>query len=328
VTPGTGTGDGGTGSTSAGQGGPSPGLRPDPAGEPIARLRPGGRSRPTGTRVPARWLTRSQTPPPTATTTATGASAGAPGGARVYEDHHLPEPARRTAWEDLVDWVIWLHDRYELSVEHRLPDCWPHHPGLVEELAALKAWRAEIYTPPAPGTPEAAANGGQARAWHGELRNVLHAAATVYAPTCRAGHKTPPRRHTGNQQIRAEWIAAQPALLPRSGDPAPSQTGPGQRQGASSGAGSALVVSDQVMTRAVQRGHARALHPLLPGYVRFNGGWWAQHPDRTWIAVTDHATTEGLDQAARTLRPAEQTTTTPSATTSSPHNGTSSTDDR
>jgi hypothetical protein len=250
----------------------------------------------------------------------------------VYEDHHLTEGARRAAWQDLVDWVIWLHDRYELSVEHRLPDCWPEHPGLVEELTALKAWRAEIYTAPAPGAPEPA-NGGQARAWHGELRNVLHAATTVYAPTCRAGHKTAPRHHTGDQQLRAEWIAAQPAPLPRRGDPPPPPTGPDQRQGASSATGTAMVVSDQVMTRAVQRGHARALHPLLPGYMRFNGGWWAQHPDQTWIAVTDPAAITGLDRAARTLRRTDQAaaphgTATGSATTSPDEATSSSTDER
>jgi hypothetical protein len=308
-----------------GSGGPRPGPRPDPLGEPVARLRPGGRSRPAGSRVPARWVTRALARP--------SATVVAPAGVWVTEDHELPDPTRRAAWEDLVDWVIWLHDRYELSVEHRLPDCWPHHPGLVEELAALKAWRAEIYTAPTPDTPQAAANGGQARAWHGELRNVLHAATTVYAPTCRAGHKTAPRHHTGDQQIRGEWIAAQPAPLPRRGDPPPPPTRPDHRRGASPGTEAALVVSDQAMTRAVQRGHARALHPLLPGYMRFNGGWWAQHPDRTWIAVTDPATRAGLDQAARTLRPADQATAThgatiPSATNSSPYEATSSTDDR
>jgi hypothetical protein len=238
-----------------------------------------------------------------------------PAGTRVYEDHHLPETVRRAVWEDLVDWVIWLHDRYELSVEHRLPDCWPHHPGLVEELTALKAWRAEIYTTPAPGTPQAA-NGGQARAWHGELRNVLHAATTIYAPTCRAGHKTPPRRHTGDQHIRDEWITAQPPPLARRGDPAPpGTTRPGARQ---QQLREGLVMSDQAMTRAAERGHARALHPLLPGYVRLNGTWWAQHPDRAWIAVTDPATTTGLDHAARTLRAAGTRVTAAEAVTAQP----------
>jgi hypothetical protein len=87
------------------------------------------------------------------------------------------------------------------------------------------------------------------------------------------------------------------------------------------------VVSDQAMTRATERGHARALHPLLPGYARFNGTWWAHHPDGIWLAVTDPATTGGLDQAARALRPAEQATTR-SATTRSPHDGTGGAVDR
>lgn len=99
------------------------------------------------------------------------------------------------AWQELVDWVIWLHDAYELSTEDRLPECWPQHPGLVRELAALRAWRLEIYTPPtdpATGKPLPAwGNGGSARAWHSELRNVVQAALTFYARSCRVGTNRP-----------------------------------------------------------------------------------------------------------------------------------------
>jgi len=123
-----------------------------------------------------------------------------PDQAQVYEDHHLTTAQRQATWADLVDWVIWLHDAYELSVEERIPECWPHHPGLVRELAALRAWRAEIYTPaldPVTGTALPVwGNGGSARAWHSELRNVIAAATTTYARGCRAGHRgAPPPPH-------------------------------------------------------------------------------------------------------------------------------------
>ena len=42
----------------------------------------------------------------------------------------------------LATWVDWLRDRYHL--DHRtIPDCWPHHGDLTEELSALRtAWQA------------------------------------------------------------------------------------------------------------------------------------------------------------------------------------------
>lgn len=42
----------------------------------------------------------------------------------------------------LALWVDWLRDRYHL--DHRtIPDCWPQHSDLIEELSALRtAWQA------------------------------------------------------------------------------------------------------------------------------------------------------------------------------------------
>ena len=78
--------------------------------------------------------------------------------------------------------MTWLHDRYELGVEERLPHCWAQHPGLIEELWALKAWREEIYDAARPSAQAA-------RYWHAELRQTMHAAITFYAAGCRAGHR-------------------------------------------------------------------------------------------------------------------------------------------
>jgi hypothetical protein len=55
----------------------------------------------------------------------------------LTEWHDMTPGERLAAWAELRAWVTWLADRYELTVEHRLPHCWALHPGLVEELRAL-----------------------------------------------------------------------------------------------------------------------------------------------------------------------------------------------
>jgi hypothetical protein len=228
--------------------------------------------------------------------------AAKPARAQVYEDHQLPPHARTAGWADLVDWVIWLHDAYELSIEERLPECWPHHPGLVRELAALRAWRLEIYTPafdPATGKPLPAwGNGGSARAWHAELRNVITAATTFYARGCRAGHRSAPRLLTGDDQARTDWITAQPApLLPRGATP-PTD----------SPAGSGRELDDRAMRGLLATGTARVLAPALPGYVHHQGGWWVTGTGQRWLEITDLALAARLDQAATTWQTAHRAT--------------------
>ena len=128
-----------------------------------------------------------------------GAQAARP----VTEWHNMTPGEQTAAWAELRAWVTWLHDRYELSVEDRLPRCWARHPGLVEELSALKAWREEIYSGGQPA-------GQAARYWHAELRQVLHAAATQYALGCRTGHRGTGRQAAEDPALLQEWAAAYP----------------------------------------------------------------------------------------------------------------------
>jgi hypothetical protein len=124
--------------------------------------------------------------------------------ARGFAEWHDMTPGEQVAaWASLRAWVTWLHDRYELSVEDRLPRCWPSHPGLVEELSALKAWREEIYSG---GQP----SGQAARYWHAELRQVLHAATAQYALGCRTGHRGASRLAADDPAVLTEWAAADP----------------------------------------------------------------------------------------------------------------------
>lgn len=47
------------------------------------------------------------------------------------------------AWADLVDWVDDVNRGYSISPDYEIQRCWPAHPGIVEELAALhSAWIA------------------------------------------------------------------------------------------------------------------------------------------------------------------------------------------
>jgi hypothetical protein len=128
--------------------------------------------------------------------------ADAPASAALTEWHGMTPGQQVTAWAELRAWVTWLHDRYELSAEDRLPRCWANHPGLIEELWALRAWRLEIY---GGGQPQA---GQAARYWHAELRQVLHAAATMYAAGCRAGHRGAPALASADSTLQQRWSDA------------------------------------------------------------------------------------------------------------------------
>lgn len=128
---------------------------------------------------------------------------GTPTARSLIEWHDMTPGEEAATWAELRAWVAWLHDRYELSVEDRLPRCWARHPGLIEELAALKAWREEIY---GSGQP----SGQAARYWHGELRQVLHAASTMYALGCRTGHRGAARQAAADPDLLAGWAAADP----------------------------------------------------------------------------------------------------------------------
>ncbi|GAA2522518.1 hypothetical protein [Pilimelia columellifera] len=249
---------------------------------PIARLRPGGRVNPAPTtrRMGAGGRRRDGDAPEADPRTL------------VREWHAMTPTERRTAWVELVDWVTWLHDRYELATEHRLPECWPQHPGLIEELSALKAWRHEIYNSIAP-------SGQAARYWHAELRLVIANATTAYAQPCRAGHKTP--RHDAladpNTDLRSRWLSADPlAAVPASLMTAGiEQTRGGDR------------IPDAVIHDALHRGDARPLGQQVADFVHYDGFWWTPE-DSTgmWLQISDPVFAADLDRSADRLAEADQ----------------------
>jgi hypothetical protein len=138
-----------------------------------------------------------------------GARYDGPGARALVEWHEMTPGELITEWAGLRAWVAWLHGRYELSVEERLPPCWTLHPGLVEELHALRAWREEIY-----GTGQAGM-GQAARYWHAELRATIQAATTMWAAGCRTGHRGAPEL----ARIPAEFIQRWGGGYPLAGVP-------------------------------------------------------------------------------------------------------------
>jgi hypothetical protein len=187
----------------------------------------------------------------------------------LAEWHDLTVSERLTAWAGLRAWVTWLHDRYELAAEDRLPRCWPEHPGLVEELYALKAWREEIYSAEQP-------SGQAARYWHAELRQVIHAAGTVYAAGCRTGHRIAPARAAGDHQLQRRWAAADPlAAIPG------ADLAAGQRAGRTGDPW----VSHAEMTAALQDGSARPNGPAGQDFIVCRDGLWTP-ASSGWIQVS------------------------------------------
>jgi hypothetical protein len=186
-------------------------------------------------------------------------------GTVLGEWHDMTAGQRQAAWAELRAWVAWLHDRYELGTEARLPRCWAQHPGLVEELRALRAWRLEAYSG---GQP----SGQAARYWHAELRQLVHAAVPMYATGCRTGHKSAPVLVAGDPDLAEEWAHADPLTGTPRIDVA---------------AGQARLAGECLTTAAVaaalDSGEASAV-PLLRDYVFYAGAWWAP-ASSGWVKV-------------------------------------------
>jgi hypothetical protein len=305
---------------------------PGPGQGPVPRLRPGGRSQPLAGSLPRRTTPpavpsrREQGPP------RPGTASRYPG---IREWHDLGDDECRAAWRDLVDWVTWLHDRYELSVEERLPRCWARHPGLIEELHALKVWRQEIYrqTDDSDGSGDPPAMAGQAaRYWHAELRQVLHAATTQYAAGCRAGHRdaTPASAGARDDWLNRDPLTGVPAhlrttLVAGRDCPSGSGTAPGQgapSPGAPDADGGATrrprtrprVTTAEHLRDAVRAGTASTLGDLVPDVIQHDGTWWIPDPSTStgtgrWRSVTDTALAADLDAAAARMRAADHAAT-------------------
>lgn len=201
--------------------------------------------------------------------------------AALVEWHAMSAQERVRAWAALRDWVTWLHDRYELSTESRLPHCWVNHPGLIEELWALKIWREEVYTNGQPGS-----QGQAARYWHTEMRNLIAAATSFYAAGCRAGHRA------------GETLAATATGLQESWARADVTAGIPESLLQAIAVDTSLRISGQTMADAITQGRARPLSAGIPDYAHHDGTWWIVDGQDGWTRVTDDAFTAALDESA------------------------------
>lgn len=300
---------------------PPPGTStPGPGQGPVSRLRPGGRSQPLAGSLPRRNAPLGTAGRREDARQRRGVASLHPG---IREWHALPDDERQAAWRELVDWVTWLHDRYELSVEERLPRCWTRHPGLIEELHALKVWRQEIYRQPDDsGDPgdSAGAAGQAARYWHAELRQVLHAATTQYAAGCRAGHRDATPADVG---VRDEWLSRDPlsgvpahlrtAAAAKRDAPGQGLAGPLDADGGAAARAPRTrprVITGAQLRDAVRAGTASTLGDLIPDVIHHDGTWWTPDPGTGhWRSVTDPALLADLDTAAARMRAADHTAT-------------------
>src|SRR5258708_613159 len=158
--------------------------RPERSATVRRRLRLGPRSRPV-IRRPLRSHVRSRTAD--INIVENDVDKAVDKGSGLVEWHDMTPGRQQAAWAELRAWVAWLYDRYELGTEDRLPRCWPRHPGLVEELWALRAWRLEVYSGGQPC--------GQApRDRHTKLRALGPAARPLGAGRGRNGARGAARR--------------------------------------------------------------------------------------------------------------------------------------
>lgn len=202
----------------------------------------------------------------------------------IREWHTMTAGERAAEWQALVGWVVWIHDLYELSRTERLPRCWPQHPGLVEELRSLKAWREHIYD-----TPGTAATPHTARSWHGELRQSIAAATGFWAPGCRVGHQGTDLLATTQPLLPAQWAKHGPPVM----DSAPQ---PEQHTNAT--------MTAEAMHTALTDGTARRHSPGLPTAAHYDNAWWQRNDDSTWTRDDDQHAAD-LERSSQQLRDAD-----------------------
>jgi len=201
-------------------------------------------------------------------------------GSGIPEWHSLSVEDREVAWHRLIDWVVWLHDRYELSIEERIPPCWPDHPGIIEELWALMIWRSEIYN-----RPNRAA-GDSAHSWHRELRAFIEVTVPFYARTCRAGHRGADQMAATDSSLYERWQSRTPTKnIPlatlMSGRPRTSMK-------------DQTWITSEAMQVAIDAGEALEL-PTVKGCLNYEDVWWQRARDR-WIKVDDLATIASIEE--------------------------------
>ncbi|MBR7827558.1 hypothetical protein KDK95_14665 [Actinospica sp. MGRD01-02] len=181
------------------------------------------------------------------------------------EWHAMNEPEYVLAWQQLREWTTWLANRYRLSIEDRLPNCWPRHPELIEELWALRAWRSEAY-----GTE---GSGQSATYWHQALVTFLSHVSGWWAGGCRAGHDG------SNTDITSETVRAWAESDPMVGIPTPLRPKASTPDNTET-EGEITMPNVNTLTGAQMQalttaGLAHPQHETIVAFTYYDGSWWA-----------------------------------------------------
>ncbi len=239
---------------------------------------------------------------------------------------HLDVDAAGQLWDELIDFVCWLDDRYlrhQAGPSLRLKACWYRHPVAVEELTALlAAWQA-VYCPPGDDPETEPVNNSPTGAlvrWHDFLWSTLQrlrdcAGWNECEPA--TGHRERDGRYdpdlrAGLDEFLAEDLAGRPEPVivaePTSAeDPAAATTvAPDDGQ---DGQPAAEAVSPLLLQGDVDEllGQGLAVQ-LLPGDsaspLHVDGGWWAcaAVPDGEtpgWAPILDDDVAAALNEHYR-----------------------------
>lgn len=184
----------------------------------------------------------------------------------LIEWHSMREPEHVLAWEQLRAWTAWLISRYRLVLEDRLPACWPQHPELIEELWALRAWRAEAYGPEG--------SGQSAVYWHQALIAFLGHVSSWWAGGCRAGHTNP------DTDLTPEQTSAWAGVDPLAGIPQPMRPAASVLTDPATDPGVITMPDLNVLTAAQMQaltaaGLAHPQHQTIAAFTYYDGSWWA-----------------------------------------------------
>lgn len=144
---------------------------------------------------------------------------------RPWDPPSCPPMIRHELWPWLDDVAAWVNHEYVWSPQRSIPGCWPAHPHIAHELAALACLRITAGTALSPDLLEE---------WH---RYALP--AFLDRMTARLENGCPPGRHTdwpgavrhgeytGETQVDARWEAfSADTLRPRNPPPPPASPRP------------------------------------------------------------------------------------------------------
>ncbi|MGP4112323.1 hypothetical protein ACTWP5_15590 [Streptomyces sp. 4N509B] len=132
-------------------------------------------------------------------------------GPHPWDLSSLTDPLATAVWTWLDEVAYWLNDTYAWQEHQVIPACWPHHPDIAHDLAALAFTRIDVY---------AAATPAYIPRWRTDLEDFHRRLTTTLgpnAPCLRDKHNDLPHRYTtdtANLAISTRSTAQGPTTAP------------------------------------------------------------------------------------------------------------------